>query len=115
MITSKHDAPRWIPVEERLPENEQDVLICAKRKYHNKDEYRWIIAKAFYTDGKHDTEHSNYVWVEAWETMEYSVENDAFLIPESWWESVDYSESFCRIDDFVTYWMPLPEAPKEAE
>ena len=104
---------RWIPVTERLPENEQDVIICAKRMhYSNPNRFIRIVAKAFYTDGKHDTDHTAYTWNNDYNDMEYDEENDAYLIPEGWWESIEYGEEFSAVSDFVTHWMPLPPPPK---
>lgn len=63
---------KWISVDERLPDNEQDVIICAKRRhYSDTSRFIYIIAKAFYTDGKHDTEHTAYVWSDDFVDMEY--------------------------------------------
>ncbi len=105
---------KWISVKDRLPENEQDVIICAERRhYSNPNGFIRIVAKAFYTDGKHDTEHTAYVWNNDYIDMEYDDENDAFLIPEGWWESIEYGEEFSAVSDFVTHWMPIPEPPKE--
>ena len=99
----------WISVDDRLPENEQDVIICAKRRhYSNQNRFIRIVAKAFYTDGKHDTEHTAYAWNNDYIDMEYDEENDAYLIPEGWWESIEYGEEFSAVSDFVTHWMPLP-------
>ena len=104
----------WISVNDILPENEQDVIICAKRwHYSNPNHFIRIVAKAFYTDGKHDTEHTAYAWSNDYIDMEYDEENDAYLIPEGWWESVEYGEEFSAVSDFVTHWMPLPQPPKE--
>ena len=103
----------WIPVKERLPENEQDVIICAERRcYSNPNSFIRIVAKAFYTDGKHDTEHTAYAWNNDYIDMEYDEENDAYLIPEGWWESIEYREEFSAVSDFVTHWMPMPQPPK---
>ena len=44
-------APQWIPVTERLPENEVDVLICARRGSYKGGFYTHV-ATAFHTDGK---------------------------------------------------------------
>lgn len=105
---------KWISVDERLPDNEQDVIICAKRRhYSDTSRFIYIIAKAFYTDGKHDTEHTAYVWSDDFVDMEYDEKNDAYKIPEGWWESVEYEDEFCAVSDFVTHWMPLPEPLKE--
>lgn len=106
--------PRWISVEERLPDNEVDVLVCVTRKHysdHSKD-IRFV-AKAFHTDGKTNTENSRYGWSSQYIDMEYDEEADAYIIPEGWWESVEYEDEFSAVDDFVTHWMLLPEAPME--
>ena len=104
----------WISVEDRLPENEQDVIICAKRRhYSDPNRFISIVAKAFHTDGKHNTEHSAYIWESDYLDMRYDEKNDAYLIPEGWWESVEYGEEFNAVSDFVTHWMPMPWPPQE--
>ena len=103
---------KWISVQDRLPENEKTVLIAVRRKWYNcPSKYYNFVTKAFYTDGKHITEESNYVWDFGY--FQYDEEKDAYVIPEGWWESVDYSEEFGEVDDEVTHWMELPELPKE--
>ena len=110
---------RWIPVEEGLPENEVDVFILAERRLYGIPETdgkkRRIVAMAFHTDGKMNTEDSGYNW-DLWGTdAEYDEEVDAYIIPEGWWESVRYGEEFSAVDDFVTHWRrPMPKRPEEA-
>lgn len=102
----------WISIKDRLPETEHDVLIAVRRKWYNcPSKYYKFVAKAFYTDGKYTTEESNYIW--DFENLQYDKENDAYVVPEGWWESADYSEEFSAVDDEVTHWMELPELPKE--
>ena len=100
--------PWWIPVEERLPENEKVVLICAERKGEKKT-YN-VISTAFYTDGTMWSEDSAYSWYDL--EVDYDDEKDDYLIPEGWWEDTKYGEEFCAVDDFVLAWMPLPEPYK---
>ncbi len=115
LIANGVTVQEWISVNDRLPENEQDVIICAERRhYSNPNRFIRIVAKAFYTDGKHNTEHTAYAWNNDCIDMEYDEENDAYLIPEGWWESVEYGEEFSAVSDFVTHWMPLPQ-PTEGE
>ena len=113
LISNGVTVQEWVSVEDRLPENEQDVIICVERRhYSNPNRFIRIVAKAFYTDGKHDTEHTAYTWNNDYIDMEYDEENDAYLIPEGWWESIEYGEEFSAVSDFVTHWMPLPDPPK---
>lgn len=104
--------PQWIPVTERLPENEKDVLIAFTRKGLRGDIYR-CVGMAFHTDGKINTEDTSYSWELDNIDMEYDEEADAYIIPEGWWETVNFGENFTAVDMPVTHWMPLPEAPEE--
>ena len=108
---------RWVPVTERIPENEVDVLVLCERRIYGIGELDHRISKhiamAFHTDGKTNTEDSEYTW-ELWDTgADYDDEADAYIIPEGWWERVLYGEEFSAVDDFVTHWMPLPESTRE--
>ena len=112
--------PKWIPVTDRLPEPETEVLVLAERKaYSFKTKsvtMHHTVTTGMYEDGSKNTEDSNW-W---WETdgFEYDEELDAYIIPEGWWEYKHYNgddEHNHAIDDVVTHWMPLPEAPKEVE
>ena len=112
---SKEDK-RWIPVSEMMPENEVGVLVLCEHRVYRVGEPGYKIGKhvamAFYTDGKTNTENSDYTW-ELWDTnADYDEEADAYIIPEGWWERVLYGEEFSAVDDFVTHWMPLPEEPE---
>ena len=105
---------RWIPVTEKMPDNEVDVLICVERRhYSDPGKFIRFVVKAFHTDGQHNTEDSDYAWTTDYMDMEYDEESDAYIIPEGWWECVEYGEEFCAVSDFVTHWMPLPEPPEE--
>ena len=102
---------KWIPVTERLPENEKDVLILFERFSLRSDVYR-VVGKAFYTDGKTNTENSDYAWETDCIDMEYDEDADAYIIPKGWWESIEFGETFSAVDMPVLAWMPLPEAPE---
>ena len=107
----------WIPVTDRLPETETEVLILASRKLYSLTSHshtmHHIITTGMYEDGTKRTEDSNW-W---WETdgFEYDEEWDDYIIPEGWWEYKHYNgdeQHNYTIDDEVTHWMPLPEPTK---
>lgn len=115
--------PNWISVEDSLPDNEIPVLIAIERHYEKWEEktkrYEEHIAhavvKAFHTDGKHNTENSDFCWSGDDMSWDYVEEEDAYIIPEGWWEYPYYADEFAAVSDFVTHWMPLPKAPSRCD
>ena len=93
--------PGWIPVTERLPENEQDVFVTVEVRLYGRKPFRRVV-KAFYTDGRHTDADSAYSWDE-FPDPQYD-DDDNLIIPEGWWESSDYLEQQGMIDDFVIAW-----------
>ena len=101
---------QWIPVAERLPKPETEVMIAC-----NRNGYR-LIATAIHEDGTLLTEDSNWNWNDIWEYGLYDEEHDDYIIPEGWWESRCFTPDDvynCPVDCEVTHWMPMPELPKE--
>ena len=104
-------APEWVPVEERLPENEERVMIrCIRNGYIT-------VLAAIYEDGSVTTEDSRWNWNEYEEYLGYSEENDVFVIPRGWWgkryftpDDADSVYLCCA----VTHWMPVPKPPKDS-
>ena len=103
---------RWIPVTERLPKPEIDVLIVC-----NRNGYRFV-TPAIYEDGKMLTQDSVWNWNEIYTYGLYNEEADDYYIPEGWWENRQFNPDDVYnnpVDCAVTHWMPLPEAQEEGE
>lgn len=103
---------RWIPVTERLPKPEIDVLIVC-----NRNGYRFV-TPAIYEDGKMLTQDSVWNWDEIYTYGLYSEEADDYYIPEGWWENRQFNPDDVYnnpVDCAVTHWMPLAEAPETPE
>lgn len=102
---------KWIPCSERKPEPETRVIVTVKSVTNHR-----YTTTAFYENGKINTEDSGYGFTETAHDRgwEYVDEEDAFIIPESWWED-DGGENVFEIDDDyeVIAWQPLPEPYKE--
>ena len=103
--------PKWISVEERLPKNEEPVLIATKWSLMGMR--GMAVSCGFHTDGKTFTGNSDYNWYDGDCDLIYDEEEDEYIVPEGWWESVRYTEHFFAVDKPVTHWMPMPEPPKE--
>ena len=103
---------RWIPVTERLPEPETDVLaVC------NRNGYIFVIP-AIYEDGKMLTRDSAWNWSDICYYGLYDEEADDYYIPEGWWENRHFNPDDVYnnpVDCAVTHWMPLPEATEEGD
>ena len=62
--------PRWIPVTERLPEPETEVMIVCN------ENGRRFIATAIHEDGTQLSEESCWVWTDIWEYSRYDEEHE---------------------------------------
>ena len=117
IIRNLPTAQQWIPCSERLPECEQEVLICTKKKIHisKKSGLEWfeepIITSALYEDGTMLEVNSKW----RWEDIDYAgwdEEEDCGIIPEGWWENRHFNPDDVYnniVDKEVIAWMPLPE------
>lgn len=101
---------RWIPITERLPKPETEVMIVCNRNG------RRFIATAIHEDGTLFEKDSKWFWNDVWTYGDYDEERDDYIIPEGWWESRCFTPDDvynCPVDCEVTHWMPMPELPKE--
>lgn len=110
------ERPMWIPVTERLPECEQEVLICTEKKILGKNAYLdSIVTPAIYEDGT--MRENDSIW--SWNDIDYAgwdEEEDCGIIPEGWWENRHFNPDDVYnnpVDRRVVAWMPLPEPPEE--
>lgn len=109
-IEALREKQQWIPVAERLPEPETDVLaVC------NRNGCIFVIP-AIYEDGKMLTRDSAWNWSDIYCYGLYDEEADDYYIPEGWWENRQFNPDDVYNNPVacaVTHWMPLPEPPKE--
>ena len=99
----------WISVKERLPKNEQEVLVCCERSKCR------FVCPAIYEDGTVLTQDSVWNWYDIDSCGTYSEENDDYFVPQGWWENRQFTPDDVYnnpVDCNVTHWMYLPEPPK---
>ena len=89
--TDNHVGGKWIPVTERLPEEDGSYLCFSQ--YCGSG---WCAVRGFAKDGRKKDE---YDFQRRWKNV---------------WYDYDSEYGYCVIDS-ITHWMPLPEPPKEGE
>ena len=102
----------WIPVSERLPKCEQEVLICTEKKVVGRDAYiDSIVTPAIYEDGTMLEVASKWSWYDI-DFDEWDDEEDCGIIPMGWFENRHFNPDDVYnnpVDRKVVAWMPLPE------
>lgn len=102
----------WISVYDRLPESGLHCLISCTVKRIDGGHAQYVCVGYYAEKFKHLAYGVDDDCV-----SEYNEEDDEYYIAEGWYEVIknwdDYG--FVAIDDTVTHWMPLPEAPKGDE
>ena len=100
-ISSLPTYGEWISVEERLPENEQNVLWTFKNSCWKSRVIRCFYARKFQVE----------IYDDPYDFWEWNEEKDEYYIPEWWYESNEYDEVNYAISDEITHWQPLPLPP----
>jgi hypothetical protein len=102
----------WIPISERLPENDNPVEVTARRKEGARG---YFIYKACYV-APHTQTTEDYGWDIGNVDGEYDEENDCFWVPECWYEdnAIADNGNYILDDEFdILAWRELPEPYKE--
>lgn len=103
--------PKWIPVSEKLPEANVDVLALYEwaGQFHKEEKYTYICRASYIPK---NTIRVDDKWAEVWE------ETDSYYVPEGWYEECSQGNSdymSYHIGATVTHWQYLPQPPKEEQ
>ncbi len=115
--TAMQEKAEWISVKDRLPESEQDVLVCVKRKFVAPWHRGLVITNAMYEDGTVSEVDSKWSW-SFLDFEEWDDEKECGIVPKGWYENHFYytgSGYNIEITDEIVAWMPLPELPESEE
>lgn len=99
-IICNHMNDGWIPVDDRMPECEEEVFIQTERGTRT---------TAIYEDGTVREEDSIWYWYDI--DGEWDEERDCMIIPEGWWEDRRFNPDDVYnnvVDEKVVAWRPLP-------
>lgn len=99
----------WISVEERLPESGVLCLLCCDVKRYDGTHKQYVCVGFHAERFKEECYSADDECV-----TEYNEETDEYYLHEGWYEEINNWDEYSSIaiDDIVTHWMPLPEAPK---
>ena len=111
-IVNSEFSQNWIPVTDRLPESEREVEITCTSRYDSNSPIVYLTTRAFYEDGTLSTYESGYDW-DYDDNLDYNEEKDIYIIPEGWYEAVNFGDKFAKLDEEVIAWMPIPKPYKK--
>jgi Protein of unknown function (DUF551) len=95
-----YEAPRWVPVSERMPEPGAAVFV-ARGKAVMRAVHVPHMAFCEATHGYFEPDGAAY----------YDAATDETYWPEGWYEWNEHEDTHWRVDREPTHWMPMPEPP----
>lgn len=100
------EIPKWTPVSEKKPKSGEHVQLCCEVRPSG---------RKYVCDGYYAAPKTIVCSDDGDCASEYDEEKDEYFLLEGFYEVINNWEDFSSItiDDFVTYWQPLPQPPKD--
>lgn len=111
----QHDKEHWIPIGEKLPDANTDVLITFREYMEYSKKYRYGTCKAIYIPVNTIKSEDLWSYCDNDDLEVYDEKEDIYYAKDGWYEVIEHWDDYSNvaINCEVIAWKPTPEPYKE--